>query len=138
MQLKQIKLTIMKKYLTLIIVLIACINRCLSMEMTSIDSEKVSFEQIMREEYEHKDFERTRNYMIDARYYGESNLIELDLYNIGIAHIYIIDLLGNVADYTITETSTYTPITLSTEFTNGNFYVVVDSEYVYAEGYVSK
>lgn len=135
---KQIKLTIMKKYFTLIIVLIACISRCLSMEMTSIDSEKVSFEQIMRKEYEHKDFERTLNYMIDARYYGESNLIELDLYNIGIAHIYITDLLGNVTNYTITDTNTYTHVTLSTEFTNGNFYVVVDSEYVYAEGYVHK
>ena len=135
---KQIKLTIMKKHFTLIIVLIACISRCLSMEMTSIDSEKVSFEQTMRDEYEHNNFERSRNYIIDARYYGESNIIELDLYNIGIAHIYIIDLLGNVADYTIAETNTYTPVALSTEFTYGNFYVVVDSEYVYAEGYVHK
>lgn len=129
----------MKKYLTLIIALMASISFCYSMEAVSYETKKVSFVQSDRKKLDCDDFERSNNFpILEAFYNSESNDVEIELYNIGTANIYIVDMSGAVAYEAIVETTTYTSLTLSSALCKEDFYIVVDSDYIYAEGYVHK
>lgn len=129
----------MKRYFTLIIALMASISFCYSMEAVSYETKKVSFVQSERKKLGCDDFERSNNFpILEAFYNSESNDVEIELYNIGTANIYIVDMSGAVAYEAIVETTTYTSLTLSSALCKEDFYIVVDSDYIYAEGYVHK
>jgi hypothetical protein len=129
----------MKRYFTLIIALMASISFCYSMEAVSCETKKVSFVQSERKKLDCDDFERSNNFpILEAFYNSESNDVEIELYNIGTANIYIVDISGAVAYEAIVETTTYTSLTLSSALCKEDFYIVVDSDYIYAEGYVCK
>lgn len=129
----------MKRYFTLIIALMASISFCYSMEAVSYETKKVSFVQSDRKKVDCDDFERSNNFpILEAFYNSESNDVEIELYNIGTANIYIVDMSGAVAYEAIVETTTYTSLTLSSALCKEDFYIVVDSDYIYAEGYVHK
>lgn len=129
----------MKRYFTLIIALMASISFCYSMEAVSYETKKVSFVQSDRKKLDCDDFERSNNFpILEAFYNSESNDVEIELYNIGTANIYIVDMSGAVAYEAIVETTTYTSLTLSSALCKEDFYIVVDSDYIYAEGYVHK
>ena len=109
--------------------------------MVSVSSETkdVSFVQSERKKADHSDFERTNNYpIIKASYNSESDDVEIELCNIGTANVYLVDICGVLVNETVVETETYVTFTLSSTLCNGNFYVVVDSDYIYAEGYVNR
>lgn len=129
----------MKRYFTLIIALMASISFCYSMEAVSYETKKVSFVQSDRKKVDCDEFERSNNFpILEAFYNSESNDVEIELYNIGTANIYIVDMSGAVAYEAIVETTTYTSLTLSSALCKEDFYIVVDSDYIYAEGYVHK
>ena len=46
--------------------------------------------------------------------------------------------MGVVLEHTIIDTDTYSAVTLSTALCKRNFYIIVDADYIYAEGYVCK
>lgn len=117
----------------------ASISFCYSMEAVSNETKKVSFVQSEREKIDCNDFERSNNFpILEAFYNSEGNDVEIALYNIGVANVYIIDTTGVVLEYTIIDTDTYSTVTLSTALCKGNFYIIVDADYTYAEGYVYK
>lgn len=129
----------MKRYFTLIIAMMASISFCYSMEAVSCETKKVSFIQSERKKIDCDDFERSNNVpILEAFYNSESNDVEIELCNIGTANIYIVDTSGTVVTEAIVETDTYTMLTLSVASCKGNFYIIVDSDYMYAEGYVSR
>lgn len=129
----------MKKYFTLIAALLASISFSYSMATVSTESKKVSFVQSERKKIDYGDFERSNNFsIIEAFYISESDDVEIELCNIGTANIYIVDMSGTVVNEAIVETDTYMMLTLSAASCKGNFYIVVDSEYIYAEGYVNR
>lgn len=129
----------MKRYFTLIIALLASLSFCYSMEAVSNETKKVSFVQSDRKKFDYGDFERSNNHpILEAFYDSANNNVELELYNIGVANIYIIDTAGAVLEQTILDTSVYATITLSTALSKGSFYIIIDADYTYAEGYVCK
>lgn len=129
----------MKRYFTLIATLLISISFCYSMQASTMESQQVTFRQIDKKKFDYGDFERSNNHpIIEAFYYPEINDVEIELYNIGVANIYIIDTTGEVLEHTIIDTDTYTTATLSTALCKGNFYIIIDADYMYAEGYVYK
>lgn len=109
------------------------------MEAVSYETKKVSFVQSERKKIDCDDFERSNNFpILEAFYNSESNDVEIELCNIGTANIYIVDTSGTVVTEAIVETDTYTMLTLSVASCKGNIYIIVDSDYMYAEGYVSR
>ena len=129
----------MKRYFTLIVTLLISISFCYSMQASTKESQKVTFRQIDKKKFDYGDFERTINFLfIDGFYDPVNNEIEIELCNIGTAYIYIVDMAGAIVNETIVETDTYTTVTLSSALCVGNFHVVVDSDYIYAEGFVNQ
>ena len=127
----------MKRYFTFIAALLASISFCYSMEAVSCETKKVSFVQSERKKIDCDDFERSNNVpILEAFYNSEDKDIEMELCNIGTANIFIIDMSGEVVNEAIVEADNYTMLTLSAVSCTGNFYIVVDSDYIYAEGYV--
>lgn len=109
------------------------------MQASTKESQKVTFRQIDKKKFDYGDFERTINYLIiDGFYDPVNNEIEIELCNIGTAYIYIVDMAGAIVNEAIVETDTYTTVTLSSALCVGNFHVVVDSDYIYAEGFVNQ
>lgn len=101
------------------------------------DTEKEVHFIVVTQKTESTDIERTLNNPIfNARFDTLTHDVNFQLYNIGIAHLYIIDNNGNIIDNTTVDTDSPVYATLSTEACNGSFYVVIDTSYIYAEGIV--
>lgn len=77
-------------------------------------------------------------YTIDVWVDLTEDIVSLDLHNIGYSTIYIVDSMGMVVNETSTNTDIPVSIDLSTALCNGNFYVIIYSDYYYAEGVVYK
>ncbi len=75
--------------------------------------------------------------LVEAYYDTQRNEVECHLADIGTAHIYIVDIRGAVVDEKTVETDIPVYVTLTTTSCVGGFYIVIDSDYVYAEGYSS-
>lgn len=75
--------------------------------------------------------------LVEAYYDTQRNEVECHLADIGTAHIYIVDIRGAVVDEKTVETDIPVYVTLTTTACVGGFYIVIDSDYVYAEGYSS-
>lgn len=81
------------------------------------------------------EYERNLNYpIIDALLYSDIKQVEVTLYNIGKADIYIIDSQNQIINNM--NTNTDSPITVNLSLTNkkGVYYVIIISDYCYAEG----
>ena len=88
--------------------------------------------------YDYGDVERTHySPAVEVYFDRSSKEVEFELYNIGLANIYLVDINGNIIDEAIVETDYPTSVYLSSALSKGGFYVVVYSNYIYAEGYVS-
>lgn len=75
--------------------------------------------------------------LVEAYYDTQRNEVECHLADIGTAHIYIVNIRGAVVDEKTVETDIPVYVTLTTTSCVGGFYIVIDSDYVYAEGYSS-
>ena len=81
------------------------------------------------------EYERNLNYpIIDALLYSDIKQVEVTLYNIGKTEIYIIDSQNQIINNM--NTNTDSPITVNLSLTNkkGVYYVIIISDYCYAEG----
>ena len=81
------------------------------------------------------EYERNLNYpIIDVLLYSDIKQVEVTLYNIGKAEIYIIDSQNQIINNM--NTNTDSPITVNLSLTNkkGVYYVIIISDYCYAEG----
>lgn len=107
------------------------------MNALSAETKAVSFKCTDRHDFDYKDVERTVAYpVVEAFYNTDSKEIEIELYKIGTATIYLISPSGVVMDEMTIDTDTPATTILSAAFSNGDFYVIIDSYYLYAEGYV--
>lgn len=77
-------------------------------------------------------------YTLDVWVDLTKNMVSLDLYNIGYSTIYIVDTMGMVVNETSAYTESPVSIDLSAALCDGNFYVIVYSEHLYAEGFVNR
>ncbi len=79
--------------------------------------------------------ERTiSSYELDVYTYNVSNIVEVRLYNIGLANISILDNCGLIVDSLDVDTDL--PTILNFDMSeDGNYYIVISSTGIYAEGY---
>lgn len=127
----------MKRYFTLVL-LTMCVSISNAMNSTIADNAPVQMtvrkHTTSKNNYE---FERSlETYIVNAFFDAHNKEIECELYNIGAADVYIIDTMGNIIDERHIDTDVPILLYLSSSFCNGGFYIVVDSECVYAEGFV--
>lgn len=84
------------------------------------------------------EFERSlETYMVNAVFDAHKKEVQCELYNIGTTNIYIVDTMGNIIDEKYIETDEPALVCLSSAFCEGGFYIVIESECVYAEGFVN-
>lgn len=84
------------------------------------------------------EFERSLEmFMVNAVFDAHKKEVQCELYNIGSADVYIVDTLGNIIDEKHIDTDVPTFVYLSSAFCHEGFYIVIDSECVYAEGFVN-
>lgn len=127
----------MKKYFTLVLLTFAA---GISYAMTSTIADNAPVQMTVRKHVTNKnncEFERSlEHYIVNAFFDAHNEEIQCELYNIGTADVYIVDMMGTIFDEKHVDSDVPTLVHLSTSFCNGGFYIIVDSEYVYAEGYV--
>lgn len=127
----------MKRFFTLVL-LTTCVSISNAMNSTIADNAPVQMT-VRKHSTSKNDYEYERSletYIVNVFYDTHNKEIECELYNIGVANVYIVDTLGNIIDEKHIDTDVPTFIYLSSSLCNRNFYIVVDSECVYAEGYV--
>lgn len=74
------------------------------------------------------------NWELDAYVYPISGVVEVSLYNIGIATISLVNANGKVVDSTEVDTNIPTTVTLQTNDSSNAYYIVVSSTFIYVEG----
>ena len=81
------------------------------------------------------EYERNLNYpIIDALLYSDIKQVEVTLYNIGKTEIYIIDSQNQIINNMNTNTVSPITVNLSITIKKGVYYVIIISDYCYAEG----
>lgn len=128
----------MKRYFVLVL-LTLCVNLNYAMISTIADGAPVQMT-VRKHTTNVNNYEFERKYepyVVNAFFNAHNNEIECELYNIGIANVYIVDTMGNIIDEKHIDTDVQTFVSLSSAFCNSGFYIVIDSEYVYAEGFVN-
>ncbi len=125
----------MNKIFTLIIALVASMSCSYAQQSNSIQKKRIEIEKenVTTDE----DFERSLFMpMIEAYYYPATSEVEIELYEIGEANVYIVDTYGQIVDETVVDTDMPTTIFLDASLCVGYFYVVIYSNVVNAEGFV--
>ena len=79
----------------------------------------------------------SKAYVVNAVFDAHKKEVQCELYNIGTTNIYIVDTMGNIMDEKHIETDEPALVCLSSTFCEGGFYIVIESECVYAEGFVN-
>ena len=74
------------------------------------------------------------SHMLDAYLLHRTEEVEINLYNIGTADVYIIDSNNQTVDYSHANTDIPSTLYLSTNG-SGSYYLVIVSDTCYAEGY---
>lgn len=88
----------------------------------------------------HGDYEFERScdfYTVDANYYPDDKEIVCELCNVGTANVCVVDINGVVVDQQTVCTDNPVEVVMSTELCDGVFYLVVESDCIYAEGYLN-
>lgn len=134
------KETLFKKLFVLLLFFVYSFNHCYSYS-THIDELKNIPIKIFKTNNSVNDSRNDERSMViplvEAYYDTQRNEVECHLADIGTAHIYIVDIRGAVVDEKTVETDIPVYVTLATTSCVGGFYIVIDSDYVYAEGYSS-
>lgn len=129
----------MKNYFTLIVLLLSSTTMILANQVILKDQQKVMTDVRHLHGQTDTTVDRSLNaYIIDIWADTDMNNVSLYLHNIGYSNIYIVDTNGRVINETSVYTNSPIVVDISTATCNGDFYVIVYSEYIYAEGYVSK
>lgn len=127
----------MKRYFMLVL-LTLFVN--ISYAMTSIIADSAPVQMTVIKHTTNKnnyEFERSLEcYIINVFFDTHDKEIKCELYNIGTINIYIVDTIGNVIDEKHIDTDVPTFVYLSSAFCHEGFYIVIESECVYAEGFV--
>lgn len=129
----------MKRYL-MFVLLTMCVS--ISYAMTSAIADNAPVQMTVRKHTTNKnnyEFERNEeSYIVNVFFDTHNKEIECELYNIGSTDVYIVDRMGNIIDEKHIDTDVPILVCLSTVLCNGEFYIVVGSEYVYAEGVINQ
>lgn len=130
----------MRKFFTFIVFTIVCCNFCFANYSCDNQGNKVVLViKPLRPNPGDYEYERSiDDYFVDAYYYSDAQEVECELFNLGVATVYIVDTNGLVVNQQTAITNTPTDIVLSTSTCQGPFYIVIESDKVYAEGYVSR
>lgn len=101
---------------------------------TNSEEEKTRIETVTQFTTGQMPFERSQDsHMLNAYLLHRTEEVEVNLYNIGAADIYIIDSNSQTVDYTSVITDIPSTIYLSTNGP-GSYYLVIMSDTCYAEG----
>lgn len=128
----------MKKLFLSAALLLVCCSLCLGCNNKNIGGNKsVVIIKTLRPNQGDFEFERSCDYTVDANYYPDIDAIVCELFNIGTANVYVVDTSGDVVDKQTVYTDNPTEVVVSTKLCNAAFYLVVESDFVYAEGYLN-
>lgn len=127
----------MKRYFMLVL-LTLFVNVSYAMTSMVADSAPVQMTVIKHTTSKNNyEFERSLEaYVVNAVFDAHKKEVQCELYNIGTTNIYIVDTMGNIMDEKHIETDEPALVCLSSTFCEGGFYIVIESECVYAEGFV--
>ena len=123
----------MKKIITFMMLLsITLINRVAADGTDSSDESSIINLEINKTK---SDYERSINSpIIEAVWLSNIKQVEVTLYNIGNAEVYIVNSQNQVISSTTVQTDTPTTIHMNVTGGQGTYYIVVMSEKWYAEG----
>lgn len=126
-----------KRYFTLVFLFLASITIISAKQLNSSEQRKVATNVQRNNGQANVNTDRSLDvYTVDVWVDTDMEVVTLSLYNIGDAHIYIVDTNGHVINETYTSTDSIAYIDMSISQCDGDFYVIVYSEYIYAEGFV--
>lgn len=128
----------MKRYFMLVL-LTLFVNVSYAMTSMVADSAPVQMTVIKHTTSKNNyEFERSLEaYVVNAVFDAHKKEVQCELYNIGTTNIYIVDTMGNIMDEKHIETDEPALVCLLSTFCEGGFYIVIESECVYAEGFVN-
>lgn len=123
----------MKKIIVLMMLFsITFINRITADGTDSSDSEVLEMD---AKGLNRNEVERSLDYpIIEAVWHPNVKQVDVTLYNIGEAEVYIVNSQNQVISSTITQTDVPTTVNLNVNGGQGTYYIVVMSDNWYAEG----
>lgn len=125
----------MKKIITTILMLAVSITSLVVMANESSEEVKTRIEILPGSVTDGLTYDRSLDLSsIDAFLFPRTGDVEIILYSIGRANVYLVDSFGQIVDYASTNTEIPSTIYLSTNGT-GNYRLIIDSDTCYAEGY---
>ncbi len=125
----------MKKIITTILMLAVSITSLLVMANESSEEVKTRIEILPGSVTDNLTPDRSIDLSsIDAFVFPRTGEVEVILYGIGTAEVYLIDSCGHTVDYAYTRMEIPSTIYLSTSGT-GNYRLIIVSDTCYAEGY---
>ncbi len=108
-----------------------------SRELSGADSKEVKLEETpLVPQQPTKERPRSATYFLKVFYDDQLNTAEIQHDNLGDADFYILDATGQVVSQTSTYSNTYTVESIDVPSANGTYTLVIDSENVYAFGYI--
>ena len=128
----------MKKYFILMFMALVGINYTYAATLNEDEGEDV-FVEIYKRKFNTDEFARSvAMFVVEATYYASTDEVVVDLHEIGTATVCIVDANGVVVDQRTVETDAPATVMLSAALCSGDFYLVVDAQKVYAEGFVTR
>lgn len=108
-----------------------------SKELSGSDSKEVKLEETpLVPQQPIKEHPRSATYFLKVFYDDQLSAVEIQHDNLGDADFYILDATGLVVSQTSTYSNTYTVESIDVPSANGTYTLVIDSENVYAFGYI--
>lgn len=108
-----------------------------SKELSGCDSKEVKLEETpLVPQQPIKEHPRSATYFLKVFYDDQLSAVEIQHDNLGDADFYILDATGQVVSQTSTYSNTYTVESIDVPSVNGTYTLVIDSENVYAFGYI--
>ena len=128
----------MRKLFLLATLLFVCCCLCYGCNNKKMEGNKsVVIIKTLRPSQGDFEFERSCDYTVDANYYPDIDAIVCELFNIGTSNVYVVDMSGDVVDKQTVSTDNPVEVVVSTKLCDGTFYLVIESDFVYAEGYLN-
>lgn len=108
-----------------------------SRELSSSESKEVKLEETpLVPQQTIKEHPRSATYFLKVFYDDQLNTAEIQHDNLGDAEFYILNASGQVVSQTSIYSNTYTVESIDVPSANGTYTLVIDSENVYAFGYI--
>lgn len=132
----QLKILAMKTLLFTILLFATTMNVFASEQQDSNAPESIGIEAYKKLTQGTNPQERDLSYYeIEAYLYSESRTVEVNLFNIGDAYVSIIDTNGRLIDSIDIDTDVPNSVMLNVDYGCGNYYLIISSPTIYAEGY---